>query len=127
MKKVLIVEDESFLRDIYQMAFERKGPCEVTLATNGREALALLKEQSYDAILLDIMMPEMDGIALLSYLEEEPLEKEQGPIFLLTNLDSSNIDFPKLVNKQRHYPIFDHIVKLNIEPRELVQRVMKAA
>ena len=61
--RILIVEDEAKLREVLSDYFRSKGeqPFE---AANGREALRLLEENDYDAVLMDIMMPELDGLSL---------------------------------------------------------------
>jgi CheY-like chemotaxis protein len=64
MKKLLIVEDEENLRDLYAEDLEESG-YEVTKASNGKEAINLVRNGSYDLIIMDIRMPEMDGIETL--------------------------------------------------------------
>jgi CheY-like chemotaxis protein len=58
---VLIVDDNASLANLYLIVFERAG-CRVRLATNGQDALSLLAEFVPDVVLLDVMMPEMDGM-----------------------------------------------------------------
>ena len=64
MTKLLIVEDEENLRDLYAEDLEESG-YEVTKASNGKEAINLVRNGSYDLIIMDIRMPEMDGIETL--------------------------------------------------------------
>ena len=68
-KKILIVEDDVFVRDIYNLKFNSEG-FEVILAMDGREALARLTEAVPDIILLDIIMPYMDGMEVLDHFTE---------------------------------------------------------
>ena len=65
MPKILLVEDEKVLRDAYAILLNSKGGYEVQIASNGREALELVENSSYDLILLDLMMPVLDGIGFL--------------------------------------------------------------
>ena len=66
-RTVLVVDDEPFNVDLLTQELEELGLCTIA-AANGREALALINEFDYDMMLLDIMMPEMDGIELLERL-----------------------------------------------------------
>ncbi|OHD68263.1 MAG: two-component system response regulator [Spirochaetes bacterium RBG_16_49_21] len=64
MAKLLIVEDEKHQRELYAMEFEDEG-YEVDQAVNGKEAVDLVKNNKYDLVIMDIRMPEMDGIEAL--------------------------------------------------------------
>lgn len=68
-KKILIVEDEKRLRDLLRDYLKKEG-YHVTLATNGEEGLALALADDYDLILLDVMMPFMDGLEMLKELRK---------------------------------------------------------
>ncbi|MBP8178485.1 MAG: response regulator [Spirochaetes bacterium] len=64
MKKILIVEDEQHQRELYAMELQEEG-YEVDQAANGKEAVDKVKINKYDCVILDIRMPEMDGIEAL--------------------------------------------------------------
>ncbi len=64
MARVLIVDDEESLRALYQSELTEEGH-DVLVASNGKEAMALLQEEALDAVIMDIHMPEMDGIEAL--------------------------------------------------------------
>lgn len=64
MAKLLIVEDEKHQRELYSMEFEDEG-YEVDQASNGKEAVEMVKSNKYDLVIMDIRMPEMDGIEAL--------------------------------------------------------------
>jgi len=70
--KILIVDDEPFNVDYLEQELEESNYCIVT-ASNGREALDRVKDENPDLILLDIMMPVMDGFAVLGELQADPL------------------------------------------------------
>lgn len=81
MVTVLIVEDEMHIRNIVQDYFSAHGlACD--LARNGEEALDLLRDHDYDAILLDILMPHMDGFQVCAAVRQ----RSQVPILFLTAL-----------------------------------------
>ena len=64
MTKLLIVEDEKHQRELYAMEFEEEGYA-VDQAINGKDAVELVKANKYDLVIMDIRMPEMDGIEAL--------------------------------------------------------------
>lgn len=64
MARLLIVEDEKHQRELYAMEFEDEG-YDVDQASNGKEAVELVKANKYDLVIMDIRMPEMDGIEAL--------------------------------------------------------------
>ncbi len=64
MSKILIVEDEQHQRELYAMELQEEGYT-VDQASNGKEAVDLVKNNKYDLVVLDIRMPEMDGIEAL--------------------------------------------------------------
>jgi len=82
-KRVLIVEDEHPLAHALELKLQHEG-LEVTVATNGREAIEKVQAGGYDVMLLDLMMPEMDGFQVLQQLEG--VENKPPAIFVLSNL-----------------------------------------
>ena len=79
-KKILIVEDEKPLAHALQLKFTNEG-YDVTLAEDGQVGLSSARSQKFDLILLDLIMPHMDGF---SFLEE--MGKKKVPIIVLSNL-----------------------------------------
>jgi DNA-binding response OmpR family regulator len=67
MAKILLVEDDSFIADIYKKKFESSG-FEVLNITNGRSVLKAVADQKFDIILLDLVIPEMSGLEVLKEL-----------------------------------------------------------
>lgn len=80
--RILVVEDEENIRKILEYSLKIDG-FDVFLAENGRMALELAQTEKPDVILLDWMMPEMDGLAVLSRLKNNK-ETEDIPVFMLT-------------------------------------------
>lgn len=83
-KKICIVEDEPSIREIYQIELEKNG-YEVTSASNGAEGLELLKREKPDVALIDVMMPEMNGIELMEAMRKDEL-LSKIPVIVITNL-----------------------------------------
>jgi len=82
---LLVVDDMEANRDLLTRRLQRQGH-KVTVATNGREALGLIKQQSFDLILCDIMMPEMDGYQVLEELKADP-GLRHIPVIMISALD----------------------------------------
>ena len=102
-KKVLAVDDESDVLLIVRTALESEG-MEVVTASNGPDALALAEEARRDLIVLDIMMPEMDGFEVMNRLKDN--EKNSGiPVVMLTGLSERNLIKKALDKGVRHYVV----------------------
>ena len=82
-KRVLIVDDESDIREVAGASLEAVGGYEVTTAESGREGIEKAEAWQPDAILLDVMMPEMDGPTTFGRLQDDPATREI-PVVLLT-------------------------------------------
>ena len=84
MKQLLLVDDDDALRSLFAMVFRREG-YGVTEAADGVQALSKLEQTAFDAVIVDVMMPMLDGVRLLTLAREE-LEL-QTPILMLTSVD----------------------------------------
>jgi len=84
-RHLLLVEDDDTSREVIRRALEREG-WSIALAENGRVALARMAEQGPDAILLDLMMPEMDGFEFLATLRRQATWRDI-PVLVLTAMD----------------------------------------
>jgi len=82
-KRVLIVDDESDIREVASLSLDAVGGCRVTTAESGREGIEKAAAEQPDAILLDVMMPEMDGPTTFGLLQGDPATREI-PVVLLT-------------------------------------------
>ena len=83
MKRLLLIDDEPTLRRITQLTLEKLAQWEVLTASSGQEGLRKAKTEQPDAILLDLMIPGMDGLETLVELRRDP--STQGiPVILLT-------------------------------------------
>jgi DNA-binding response OmpR family regulator len=119
-KTVLIVEDEVHLTDIYKSALSNEGFA-VSVALSGDSGLATALSNHPDAILLDIMLPGMDGLAVLAKLREDSWGKSV-PVVILTNLTP---DDRIIASISRDVPSF-YLVKVNSSTDDIVTRVKAA-
>ncbi len=113
---ILIIEDEEMLANMYISKFEKEG-FEIEKATNGKDGLIQAKKYKPDIILLDIIMPEMDGFMVLKQLKKDSGTKH-ARIIMLTNL-GQNED----IEKGKKLGAEDYLVKANHTPSQVVDKV----
>jgi len=118
-KAILIVDDDMILRQMYGARLEAEG-FEITFAGNGEEALKLTKENKPDAIILDIMMPKINGIDVLKSLRANEGTKEI-PVVVLTALIQQIEEIKKLIGPKDSY-----LIKSETVPAEVVEKVQAA-
>jgi CheY-like chemotaxis protein len=83
MKRILVIDNEPYIQEVTQISLETVAGWEVLTAGSGREGLAVAEREQPDAILLDVMMPDMDGPTTFQQLQKNPLTC-QIPVILLT-------------------------------------------
>lgn len=116
MTKILLVEDEVMLRDAFTILLKANA-FDIDAAANGAEALELCKKEQYDLILLDLMMPVLDGVG---FLEQANL-KENYPntnVVILSNLSSG-----EMVQRAFELGAHRHEVKSNLAPQDIIKLV----
>jgi len=91
LKRILYVEDESDIRTVTAMALEAVGGFTVLCCNSGQEALATAPDANADLILLDVMMPGMDGLATLRALRGLPQTADTPVIFMTAKVQASEI------------------------------------
>lgn len=89
-KKILIVEDDQFLREFYQELLQTEGYL-VDVAEDGEVAFNKIHEGGFDLILLDIMLPKKDGVQILQDIKLNPAKKINHKIIVLTNLGQDSV------------------------------------
>lgn len=114
--KLLVVEDDQYLADIYALKLKKEGFV-VEMANDGAMGLEIAKKFLPDLILLDIVMPEMDGFEVLKALKEDEATKKIG-VVMLTNLNS-----PDEIEKGLELGAIDFMVKAHYVPSEIVSKV----
>lgn len=119
MKSILLVEDDPFLVDIYTTKL-KEGGFEVDVASDGAEALKKLKEQKPDLLVLDIVLPYIDGWALLRKIRKEPTFKNLKIIIL------SNLGQKEDVEKGMRFQIEKYLIKAHFTPRQVVEEIKKS-
>ncbi|KKQ52341.1 hypothetical protein A2865_03375 [Candidatus Woesebacteria bacterium RIFCSPHIGHO2_01_FULL_39_17] len=117
MKKILIIEDDFYIRSLYRQSFLNAN-YEVDEAADGDEALNLFKTRNYDIILLDIMLPRVNGLDVLRIIRSIASPKSKTSVFVMTNLGSGNE-----TNEAMKIGANKCILKANYEPHQLVKEV----
>ena len=113
---ILITEDDPLMSRMYQKIFTFEG-YEVSIAKDGEEGLELAKKEKPTVILLDVMMPKMNGIEMLEKLKIDP-DTKTIPVIKLTNLAGEKDAENAMVKGAVKY-----IVKSEYEPKQIVDMV----
>lgn len=122
MANIMLVEDDAILVEMYQAKFELEGH-DIVVATNGQECLRLLEDYKPEIILLDILMPKLNGFHVLKEIKKRP-NLRQIPVILLTNLGEAEVDMNQEL--ARALGVNDYLIKSHHTPDEVVVKVMKA-
>ncbi|MEM6598692.1 MAG: response regulator [Cyanobacteria bacterium P01_D01_bin.36] len=88
-KRILIVDDDADIREATQLCLEITGHWEVLKAANGPDGIAIAQAERPDAILLDMMLPGMDGMTILKKLRENPTTQTIPIVILTAKVQSS--------------------------------------
>ncbi len=118
MATIAIIEDDALLAQMYSQKFKKDG-YQVVSATNGEDGLKLVKEQKPALVLLDIMMPKMNGLQVLKAIKEDPDEQiSSTPVILLTNLARDDKD----VSRGLELGAATYLVKSKVKPTQVVAK-----
>jgi len=119
MTKILLVEDEEMIREMYQLALTQAG-FEVDAVADGQLAVDKLTQGTpdYALVLLDVMLPGLDGISVLKEMKKAPPPVNTIPVFLLTNLGLED-----LVGEAMELGAAKYMVKSNILPQQIIDEI----
>jgi DNA-binding response OmpR family regulator len=114
--KVLLVDDDDFLLDMYSVKFREAG-FDIDIASSGQAALDKIKKHTYAVVLLDIVMPAMDGFEVLTQIRKENLLPDTIIIVL------SNLGQKEDIERGMQLGAHDYVIKAHFTPREVVEKV----
>ena len=116
MKKILLVEDDTFLIDLYVTKLEESG-LKVDAARDGQEALDIVKKKKFDLIILDLLMPNMNGWDFLKKIRDSGLKTK---VIIVSNYDQE-------IERQRALQAgaSAYLVKVDHTPTEIVEKIKK--
>lgn len=116
-KKILLVDDDQYIRELYIEVLKEAG-YEVTPCADGQEASTAMAQGGYDLVLLDIMMPKLDGIGVLKSIVGKPPATPNGPVILLTNLAHDPV-----LQEATALGAKGYLIKADITPDQLIEKV----
>lgn len=121
--KIILVEDDAWLADLYQTVLESESGCKVLAAASADEALELLDSNSgVDLIVLDMFLPEHNGIEFLhevaSYTDINTI-----PVIVLSSVYKH--DFAMSEERWKHYGVVNYLYKPSTKPKDLLAEVKK--
>jgi len=114
--RILIVEDEEVISELLQKKLENQG-YQVSLARNGEEGLAEMRENRPDLILMDLVMPKMDGFTVMEEMQKDEALKKI-PLIVISNSGQ-----PVDLNRAKKLGARDWLVKAEFDPQELVEKI----
>lgn len=116
-KKILIIEDDQFMREFYQELFTGEGFI-VEVAVDGETGLKKIQENEYNLVLLDIMLPKKDGLQILRDLKIRPAKSKDAPIVVLTNLGQDAV-----IKQCFELGAQGYLIKSALNPDQVLQEV----
>lgn len=116
MKKILVVEDDKFLRELIVQKLNREG-YEVSEAVDGEDGVKKIKEVKPDLVLLDLILPGIDGFEVLSKTKENS-DLVSIPIIILSNLGQKDE-----VERGLKLGAADYLIKAHFTPGEIVEKI----
>jgi two-component system phosphate regulon response regulator PhoB len=114
--KILVVEDETFLVKIYAVKLKKEG-YDVSIANDGEQAVKLAEELKPELILLDLILPKMNGFEALERMRANPVNKET-PLIVLSNLGQEED-----IKRAEALGADDYLVKANFSIQDIVAKI----
>ena len=118
-KTILIIEDDKFLRELIVQKLIKEG-FEISEAVDGEEGMKKVKEEKPDLILLDLILPGIDGFEVLARMKEDPV-LAAIPVIILSNLGQKED-----VERGLKLGAVDYLIKAHFTPREIIEKIKKA-
>jgi len=118
-KKILVVEDDKFLRELITQKLIKED-YETLEAVDGEEGIKKIKEEKPDLVLLDLILPGIDGFEVLSKKKEDP-SLDSIPVIILSNLGQKED-----VERGLKLGAVDYLIKAHFTPGEIIEKVKNA-
>jgi len=118
-KTILIIEDDKFLRELIVQKLIKEG-FEISEAVDGEEGMKKVKEEKPDLVLLDLILPGIDGFEVLARMKEDPV-LAAIPVIILSNLGQKED-----VERGLKLGAVDYLIKAHFTPGEIIEKVKNA-
>jgi len=120
-KSILLIEDDEALREMYTLIITKAG-YQIETATDGVQGIAKLRQGGYSLVLLDLMMPNLDGVGVLKSMQDvsNRPKKPNGPIIVL-----SNAGYNKVAEEALKLGAKIFLMKAELTPKELVKEIQE--
>lgn len=115
-KKILIIEDDKFLRELIGQKLLKEG-YDIVEAVDGEKGIKTVKDEKPDLILLDLILPGMDGFEVLTKIKEDA-EISQTPVIILSNLGQKDD-----IEKGLKMGAVDYLIKAHFTPGEIIDKI----
>jgi DNA-binding response OmpR family regulator len=115
-KTILLVEDDAIISSMYKAKFEDDG-FKILIAQDGVSGLELAKKEKPDIIVLDVILPGLDGFSVLEEIKKD-LTTKNIPVIMLTNLGTNEDK-----TKGRNMGALDYLVKASLTPAEISDKI----
>lgn len=117
-KKLILIEDDDLIRELYLEEFRSEG-WQIDGFATGKEGLAAIYQNHYALLLLDMMLPDTNGILILKELKSNPTTKDLK-VIILTNLGQESVQ-----NEAIQLGALAYLIKLSYTPDEIIREVRK--
>jgi len=115
-KTILIIEDDKFLRELIAQKLTKEG-YKMSEAVDGEEGIKKVKEEKPDLVLLDLILPGIDGFEVLSKMKDDP-SLSQIPVIILSNLGQKDD-----VERGLKLGAVDYLIKAHFTPGEIIEKI----
>jgi len=115
-KKILVIEDDKFLRELISQRLLKEG-YDIAEAVDGEEGVKAAKKEKADLILLDLILPGIDGFEVLAKIKADP-EMNKVPIIILSNLGQKDD-----IRKGLEMGANDYLIKAHFTPTEIIEKI----
>jgi len=115
-KKILIIEDDKFLRELIAQKLIKEG-YDIAEAIDGEKGIKAVEEEQPDLVLLDLILPGIDGFEVLAKMKEDP-KMAQFPVIILSNLGQKDD-----IERGLKMGAVDYMIKAHFTPGEIIEKV----
>ncbi len=119
-QKILVVDDDPTLRELYDEVLKTAGYT-VEFAVDGEEGLAKIRTQGYDLVLLDVMMPKLDGLGVLTKLQSDNPKPPKMPVIIIW----TNLSHDPAIKEALNKGATNVLVKADLAPNQVIAMVQK--